>query len=86
VIGAGARIGDDACIESSVVGAGAVVGPRTHVAGSIVAERAEIGAGCEVRGLCVVGPGAEVGDGNMLDHGMRVAADQTIAAGTVSFS
>jgi acyl-[acyl carrier protein]--UDP-N-acetylglucosamine O-acyltransferase len=56
------------------------------VAGSIVAERAEIGAGCEVRGLCVVGPGAEVGDGNMLDHGMRVAADQTIAAGTVSFS
>jgi acyl-[acyl carrier protein]--UDP-N-acetylglucosamine O-acyltransferase len=56
------------------------------VAGSIVAERAEIGAGCEVRGLCVVGPGAAVGDGNMLDHGMRVAADQTIAAGALSFS
>ena len=86
VIGAGARIGDGACIESSVIGAGAVVGPRTHVAGSIVGEQARIGAGCEIRGLCVIGPGAEVGDGNMLDHGMRVAADQTIAAGAVSFS
>ncbi len=86
VIGAGARIGEGASVESSVVGAGAVVGPRTHVMGSIVGEQAEIGAGCEVRGLCVVGPGAQVGDGNMLDHGMRVAANQTIAAGAVSFS
>ncbi|MDX6439350.1 MAG: mannose-phosphate guanylyltransferase [Gaiellaceae bacterium] len=86
VIGAGARIGDGASVEASVVGAGAVIGPRTHIAGSIVGEEAEIGAGCGVRGLCVIGPGAEVGDGNMLDHGMRVAADQKIAAGAVSFS
>jgi serine acetyltransferase len=34
----------------------------------------------------VVGPGAKVGDGNMLDHGMRIAADETIAAGAVSFA
>jgi mannose-1-phosphate guanylyltransferase len=86
VIGAGARVGDGACIESSVIGAGAVVGPRTSITGSIVGEQARIGAGCEVRGLCVIGPGAEVGDGNMLDHGMRIAADQRIAAGAISFS
>jgi mannose-1-phosphate guanylyltransferase len=86
VIGAGARIGEGASVESSVIGAGAIVGPRTHVVGSIVGEEAEIGAGCEVRGLCVVGPGATVGDGNMLDHGMRIAADQTIAPDSVSFS
>ena len=86
VIGAGARIGAGATVESSVVGAGAVVGDRTGVLGSIVGERAELGAGCDVRGLSVVGPGATVGEGNMLDHGMRVAADETIAAGAVSFS
>ncbi|MEO5577246.1 MAG: NDP-sugar synthase [Gaiellaceae bacterium] len=86
VIGAGAVVGEGASVESSVIGAGAVVGPRTHVAGSIVGERAELGADCDVRGLCVVGPGARVGDRNMLDHGMRVAADETIAAGAVSFS
>ena len=86
VIGAGARIGDGATVESSVVGAGTVVGSRTEVLGSIVGERAELGVGCGVRGLSVVGPGAKVGDGNMLDHGMRIAADETIAASAVSFS
>jgi mannose-1-phosphate guanylyltransferase len=85
VIGAGAVVGEGASVESSVVGAGAVVGARTHVTGSLVGENAEVGADCEIRGLSVVGPGARVGDRNMLDHGMRVAADETIAAGAVSF-
>ena len=86
MIGAGATIGEGASVESSVIGAGAVIGARTHVVGSIVGERAEIGADCDVRGLSVVGPGATVGDRNMLDHGMRVGADEAIAAGAVSFS
>ena len=86
VIGAEAVIGEGTSVESSVIGAGATVGARTHVSGSIVGERAELGPECEVRGLSVVGPGAKVGDRNMLDHGMRVAADETIAADTVSFS
>jgi mannose-1-phosphate guanylyltransferase len=86
VIGAGAVVGEGASIESSVIGAGAVVGQRTHISGSIVGEQAQVGAECEVRGLCVIGPGARVGDRNMLDHGMRVAANETIAAGAVSFS
>jgi mannose-1-phosphate guanylyltransferase len=85
VIGAGAVVGEAASVESSVIGAGAVVGARTHVIGSLVGERAEVGADCEIRGLSVVGPGARVGDRNMLDHGMRVAAEETIAAGAVSF-
>jgi mannose-1-phosphate guanylyltransferase len=86
VIGAGAVIGKGVSVESSVIGAGAVIGPRTSVSGSIVGEQAELGADGDVRGLSVVGPGARVGDRNMLDHGMRVAADETISAGAVSFS
>ena len=85
MIGAGARIGDGAAIESSVVGAGATVGSGTNVSGAIIGERAELGADCDVRGLAVVGPGAKVGDRNMLDHGLRVAADETLAAGAVTF-
>ena len=86
MIGANAVIGEGASVESSVIGAGAVIGPRTHISGSIVGEHAELGEECEVRGLSVIGPGARVGDRNMLDHGMRVAANVTIAAGAVSFS
>lgn len=86
VIGAGAKVGEGAIVESSVIGAGASVGSGSNVAGSIVGEGAEIGGECDVRGLVVVGPGAKVGDRNMLGHGMRVAADETIPAGAVSFS
>ena len=85
VVGAGAVVGEGASVESSVVGAGAVVGAGTNVSGSIVAERAELGSDCDVRSLAVVGPGARVGDGNMLDHGIRVAAGETIAARALQF-
>jgi mannose-1-phosphate guanylyltransferase len=86
VIGAKAVIGEGASIESSVVGAGARVGAHTHISGSIVGEQAELGAGCEVRGLSVLGPGARVGDRNMLDHGVRIAAGESIAAEALQFS
>ena len=54
--------------------------------GSIVGGRATIGADSQVYGLAVVGPGAEVGEGNMLDHGVRIAADVTIPPGALTFS
>lgn len=86
VVGADARVEEEASVESAVVAAGARVGARSVVSGSIVGEGADLGADCDVRGLAVVGPGAKVGDGNMLDHGLRVAADELIAAGAVRFS
>ena len=86
VIGAGARVGDGATDEFAVGGAGATVGRDADVSGSIVGERAEVGAGCVVAGLSVVGPGATVGDGNMLDHGIRIAAGETIAPNALRFS
>ena len=86
VIGAGARVDEGAAVESAVIGAGAIVGRDAIVSGSIIGERAEIGAGCVVNGLSVVGPGAKVGDGNMLDHGIRIAAGETIAPNALRFS
>jgi mannose-1-phosphate guanylyltransferase len=86
VVGADAHVGAGVEIDSSVVGAGSRIGDRTTINGSIVGEETEIGAGCHVRGLSVVGPGARVGDGNMLDHGVRIAAGETIAPNALSFS
>lgn len=86
VIGAGAHVGEGSVVESAVIGAGAIVGRDTNVSGSIVGERAELGVGCEVAGLSVVGPSARVGDGNMLDHGIRIAAGETIAPNSLRFS
>ena len=85
VIAAGARVGADCVIEDAVIGAGATLGSGVHVHGALVGEGATLGDGCSVRALAVVGPGARVGAGNMLDAGVRVGADAELAPHTLAF-
>ena len=86
VIGPDARVEENAIVESAVVGSRASVGRDANVSGSILGDDVELGAGCDVRSLSVVGPGARIGERNMLDHGIRVAAGETIAAEALRFS
>jgi mannose-1-phosphate guanylyltransferase len=86
VLGEGSRLGEGTIVENAVVGARAVVGGGSFVVGSILGDDVEVGDGCEVRNLAVVGPGASLGDGNELDHGLRVAADQRIPPKAIRFS
>ncbi len=62
------------------------IGAATAVVGSVVGDDAELGEGCEVRNLGVIGPGAKLGRGNELDHGLRVGADQRIPDRALRFS
>ena len=86
VLGGGARVGAGAVVESSVLGAGATVGPGSALIGSVVGDHASVGASCDVRNLAVVGPGAKLGRGNTVDHGLRIGADQTIPDEALRFS
>ena len=86
VLGAGAKLEEGGVVENAVVGARTRVGSGTSVVGSIVGDDAELGSGCELRNLSVVGPGARVGAGNVLDHGLRVGADQHIPDEALRFS
>jgi mannose-1-phosphate guanylyltransferase len=86
VIGAGARVGEGSVVEHAVIQAGAELGPGCIVLGSIVGEQSRLGAGCQLSGLSVVGPGANVGEGNTLDGGLRVSADAVIPARALSFA
>jgi mannose-1-phosphate guanylyltransferase len=86
VLGAGARVGAGAVVESSVLGAGATVGAHAVLVGSVVGDGAEVGESCEIRNLAVVGPGARLGRGNALDHGLRIGADQVIPDEALRFS
>ena len=86
VVGAGARLGAGAVVENSVLGAGATVGAASSLVGSVVGDHASIGEVCELRNLVVVGPGARVGRGNTLDHGLRIGADQTIPDEALQFA
>jgi mannose-1-phosphate guanylyltransferase len=86
VLGAGARLARGGVVENAVVGARTTVGEGAIVAGSVVGDGAEIGGACALHNLSVVGPGARVGDGNVLDHGLRIGADQTIPNEALRFS
>jgi mannose-1-phosphate guanylyltransferase len=85
-LGRRARLAAGAVVENAVVGAGASVGEGSVVIGSIVGEDAELGPACEARNLAVVGPGARLGSGNELDHGLRIGADQHIPEEALRFS
>jgi mannose-1-phosphate guanylyltransferase len=86
VLGEGSRLGEGGVVENAVVGARAVVGGGSLVVGSILGDEVDIGKGCEVRNLTVLGPGASVGAGNELDHGLRIGADQKIPPNALRFS
>ena len=86
VLGAGSRLARDAVVESAVVGSRAIVGEGATVTGSIVGDDALLGEACQLHNLAVVGPGAQVGSGNVLDHGLRVGAGQSIPDGALQFS
>jgi len=86
VLGAGSCLSADSIVENAVVGARATIGPGSVVIGSVVGDDAELGPGCQVRNLAVVGPGALLGGGNELDHGLRIGAGQSIPHDALRFS
>jgi mannose-1-phosphate guanylyltransferase len=86
VLGAEARLAEGCLVENAIVGARTAVGAGASVVGSIVGDDVELGARCELHSLAVVGPGARVGEGNVLDHGLRIGAGQSIPAEALRFS
>jgi mannose-1-phosphate guanylyltransferase len=86
VLGAGSRLAAGSVVENAVVGSRATVGAGCSVIGSIVGDDAELGGECALHNLAVVGPGAALGGGNVLDHGLRIGAGQRIPEKALRFS
>jgi mannose-1-phosphate guanylyltransferase len=71
-LGRGCRVGEGAVVEGSILLEGAEVETGAVVRGSIIGKRARIGQNAIVRGLSVLGAGCVVGEGNVLDQGIRI--------------
>jgi mannose-1-phosphate guanylyltransferase len=71
-LGRGCRVGQGAVVEGSIMLDGARVEAGAVVRGSIIGRDARVGEGAIVRGLSVLGAGCVVGEGNVLDQGIRV--------------
>ena len=66
------RVGEGAVVEGSILLEGAEVEAGAVVRGSIIGRGARVGENAIVRGLSVLGAGCAVGEGNVLDQGIRV--------------
>jgi mannose-1-phosphate guanylyltransferase len=86
VLGAGSRLAAGSVVENAIVGSRATIGAGCSVIGSIIGDDANLGAECELHNLAVVGPGASLGGGNVLDHGLRIGAGQSIPEKALRFS
>ncbi|QIN83190.1 NTP transferase domain-containing protein [Rubrobacter tropicus] len=71
-LGRNCRIGRGAVVEGSILLDGARVDAGAVIRGSIIGRDARVGRGAIVRGLSVLGAGCVVGEGNVLDQGIRV--------------
>lgn len=84
-LGAGCRIGDGAVVEGSIVLDGAEVEPGAVVRGSVVGPRARVRHGAIVRGLSVLGARCVVGEGNVLDQGIKINPDVFLPPRSIRF-
>jgi len=73
VIGRGSVVDAGAAVRGSVLMAATYVGVDARVDGSVLGDGAIVGEGCRLRPITVVGPGAEVAPGTVVD-GQRVPA------------
>ena len=71
-LGQGCRVGEGAVVEGSILLEGAEIEAGAVVRGSIIGKGARVGQDAIVRGLSVLGAGCIVGEGNILDQGIRV--------------
>jgi mannose-1-phosphate guanylyltransferase len=71
IVGAGVSIGSGAKVRDSAVLPGAVVEAGALVEGSIVGPGAQVGADARLTGLCVLGEGASVWPGEVLEGERR---------------
>ena len=84
-LGRGCRVGANAVVEGSILFDGAEVESGTVVRGSIIGPGARVGQDVIVRGLSVLGARCVVGEGNVLDQGVRINPGVILPPGSMSF-
>lgn len=84
-LGRGCRVGEGAIVESSILFDGVQVEPGAVLRNSIIGPGARIGHSAIVRGLSVLGAGCVIGEGNVLDQGIRVNPSVNLPPRSLSY-
>lgn len=84
-LGRGCRIGEGAVVEGSILFDGAEIEADAVVRGSIIGPGARVEQEAIVRGLSVLGARCVIGEGNVLDQGIRINPGVILPPGSMSF-
>jgi mannose-1-phosphate guanylyltransferase len=84
-LGRDCKIGQGAVVEGSILFDGAEIEADAVVRGSIIGPQARVGQEAIVRGLSVLGAGCVVGEGNVLDQGIRINPGVVLPPYSMSF-
>ena len=84
-LGRGCRIGEGAVVEGSILLDGAEIEAAAVVRGSIIGPGARVEQEAIVRGLSVLGARCVIGEGNVLDQGIRINPGVILPPGSMSF-
>jgi mannose-1-phosphate guanylyltransferase len=84
-LGKGCVVGEGAVVEGSILLDGAEVEAGAVVRGSIVGPHARVGTNSILRGLSVLGARCVIGEGNVLDQGIRVNRGVVVPPRSLSF-
>src|SRR5918911_3549483 len=85
-LGPGCKIGEGALVEGSILFDGVEIEPGALVRGSIIGPGARVGQEAIVRGLSILGAGCVIGEGNVLDQGIRINPGVVLAPRSISYS
>ena len=84
-LGYGCKIGAGAVVEGSILLDGVEIEAGTVIRGSIIGPNARVGQEAIVRGLSVLGAGCVIGEGNILDQGIRINPGVILPPRSMSF-
>ena len=84
-LGRECRIGEGAVVEGSILFDGAEIEADAVVRGSIIGPGARVEQEAIVRGLSVLGARCVIGEGNVLDQGIRINPGVILPPGSMSF-
>jgi mannose-1-phosphate guanylyltransferase len=84
-LGRGCKVGEGALVEGSILLDGAEIEPGAMVRGSVIGPRARVGQKAIVRGLAVLGAECVIGEGNILDCGVRINPGVVLPPRSMSF-
>lgn len=85
VIGNNCQIKKGSIVSGAVLFDNCIIGKDSHIKNSIISHNVEIGDDVNIRGISVIGDNTKIGNGNVLDSGIKININSNIEEDQIKF-